>query len=54
MIITKKDYGYPVWVVEDIFKLGLEDVVLKQSNDLPFVPMEGKRTDKTGKRNWMN
>jgi len=54
MIITKKDYGYPVWVVEDVFKLGLEDAVLKQSNDLPFIPMEGKRTDKTGKRNWMN
>ena len=54
MIMTKKDYGYPVWVVDDVFVSGLEDKVLAQANDLPFVPMVGKRTDKTGKRNWMN
>lgn len=54
MIITEKNYGYPVWIVENVFESGLEDKVLEQSKDLPFVPMEGKRTDKTGKRNWMN
>ncbi len=54
MIMTKKDYGYPVWVVEEVFETNVADDVLRQSKDLPFVPMKGKRTDKTGKRNWMN
>ena len=54
MKIEKKDFGYPVWVVEDIFKTGVVEEVLEQSDHLPYVPMEGKRTDKTGKRIWMN
>tara|TARA_X000000950_G_C13818724_1_gene620944 strand:+ start:340 stop:882 length:543 start_codon:yes stop_codon:yes gene_type:complete len=54
MKIEKKDFGYPVWVVEDIFKTGVVEEVLEQADHLPYVPMEGKRTDKTGKRIWMN
>ena len=54
MKIEKKDFGYPVWVVEDIFKTGLVEEVLEQSDHLPYVPMAGMRTDKTGKRIWMN
>jgi len=54
MNFEKKDFGYPVWVVEDVFKTGVVESVLKQSEHLPYVPMEGKRTDKTGKRIWMN
>ena len=54
MKIEKKDYGYPVWVVEEVFETGLEDQILEQAKDLPYVPMAGMRTDKTGKRIWMN
>ena len=54
MNFEKKDFGYPVWVVEDVFITGVVESVLEQSEHLPYVPMEGKRTDKTGKRIWMN
>ena len=55
MNFEKKDFGYPVWTVDEVFLEGkLADEILKQSEHLPYVPMAGMRTDKTGKRIWMN